>query len=130
MEDGLPGVFAIVHYESVAVQAFILCNLARRCKQAPDGQFVFLLDQIWASDGFARHNEDVGRSHRIDVPKGNAEVVFVDPIGWNLPVRDFLKEGFLTHGMEDSVVVQGSGEIANEGSYATRLESNRAVLRC
>lgn len=60
--------------------------------------FIFsaCIRQVW--DGLFGDNQNVGRSLGRDVGKCEAEIIFVDDIGWNLFADDFAEDSVATHG--------------------------------
>jgi hypothetical protein len=94
----LSPIVATVDNGAVSVpQALLLGQLSGHDKQVPDEVLVLRIQIVERRDGLVGHDEDVRRCFRIDVPKGDALIILVENVGVDLPVDDFLENGFLGH---------------------------------
>jgi len=93
VRHGLSSPFFAIKDQAVAIADAQLLgqprgNQVQMTEHAP----VFLGDIGMSPDGFAGDHQDVNRRLRVNIAKGQALLVFVNDVGRDFPVDDFLKE--------------------------------------
>lgn len=98
MGDAFAGVFSVVDdkAESVFVQAKIARNTFGLQEQMADHLMILRLGLGDAGDRFFGNHQHVHGGLRVDVVKGEDEVVFVDDFSGNFAGDDFLEESHHT----------------------------------
>ena len=101
MEHGLPGIFAAVHHDAVAVlrESFPTRVLGGGQGQLADQVRLRRLQVIQGRNDLVLRNEQhVHRRLRCDVLERQHVVVFIDDGGRDLATDDLAEEGFAAHG--------------------------------
>lgn len=98
VKDGLPCTRAVVHDETVVCQPLPFGHLPGGGEEMADERLVVFLDGVGTRDRLARDDEDVDGRSRVEVPEGDAAVVFVDEVARELAVSDLLKQGLFAQG--------------------------------
>ncbi len=96
MRDGFAAVRPVIDDDAVTavIEAFFFGNMPRGKKQLAQKRFIPILSLRDAFDFAFRNDEDVSRSLRIDVSKGEQSLRFIDNVCRDLPRDDFLENGF------------------------------------
>ena len=96
MRNFLAGVAAVVEDETVAAsdEAEVFCDGGGFYQQMAEDGVVGRGGVFEGGNGFARDDEDMCGRHGLDVPKRDDVFVFVDDVGGDFFVADFLEEGF------------------------------------
>jgi len=88
VEDGLPGLSAGVDHGAPVLQAGIFGHLGGHQQEVSQQGAIGGLRFFKAGDVLARNHKQVHRGLRLDIGKGNAVLVFMDPLGWDLAAQD------------------------------------------
>lgn len=99
MRHGFAGVRAVVEDEPKTIlrEAEFLRDLARLEHQVAENLVIFSRRFGDAGNGFLRNQQNVRRGLRVDVAKGDDEVVFINDLRRDFARDDFFKQG-LAHG--------------------------------
>ena len=100
MGDSLPGILPVVDHDSVAlVQFFGFGDLGGGEQEFPEDGFVVQLGSGEPGESVfvLGDDEDVDRSNRSDVSEGEDVLIFVDDVGRDLLVDEFVENGFFGH---------------------------------
>ena len=94
MEDFLTGVGVAVGHEPVAafVHSQLVCDFGYSGKNRAHDGGVVGIDVIEGGDMLLGYDENVLGRSGMNVPKGDTEIVFVNPLGGNLTVEDLAEE--------------------------------------
>ena len=91
--DGLATVFAGIDNSPIAsVEAFRQGNLGGHPMQVADQRIVLFAGVSNRGNVFARNDEHMHGSLRIDISEGIALVILIDGLGWNAAINDFAKD--------------------------------------
>ena len=93
MKDGLPSVISVDHDQAVAAQALLFGNLSSDVYHMTNEAFVLGRHVFDAVDFLFRNDQDMRGRSRVDVPKGEHLVVFVDFVGGQVPGQDLGEDG-------------------------------------
>lgn len=91
MEHGLAGAGAVVHVEAEILQPFLFGNPACHQQQVAKQALVALFGIRQLGDGLLGDYQEVGGRLGVNIPEGQALVVFKDDIGGNLAIDDLGK---------------------------------------
>ena len=98
MRDAFAGVFSVVdgQAKSVFVQAKVACNIFGLQEQMAEHLTIIRFGLGDAGDRLFGNHQHVHGGLRVNVVKGEDEVVFVDNVGGDFAGDDFLKESHHT----------------------------------
>src|ERR1051325_1379116 len=73
MEDRLPGVGARVRDKTIPSlsDSFFLREFPRDGEEMPDQRLVFRFERVYRLDVLVRHDQNMRRSHRVQIAKGS-----------------------------------------------------------
>ena len=93
MEDALSAMFTGIDYGAVAVfEIEFLGDMGDHLEEVSGEAGVFGGEIIEGDEWFFGYEEDVDGGLGIDIMEGEAELVFVDDIGGDFAVDDFLED--------------------------------------
>lgn len=103
MVNLLASVAVAVEYCTVAAlgNAFLFGKIPRNQKHVADERRVFVTDIVHRRYGFAWHDQNVGRSYRIDVAKGHDLLVFIDEVAGYFARNNFFKKSHFNLTMKE-----------------------------
>lgn len=123
--NGLSSVPAIVdhHPEAIFTQSLLLRDNAYASEKVSKKILIRGIGLSDPDDQLFRHEEQVHRGLGSDVPEAEAQVVLVDDISRNLPIRNLLEDGFFSHGK--IAVLRTEAEAPSEATREPSLSSSR-----
>ena len=99
VRDGFAAVGAVVDddTESIFVDALLFGDGGDAGHHVAEEGLIIVFGEGDAGDEFFGDEEEVSGGPRADVAEAEAEVVFVDDVGGDFAVDDFLEEGLVGH---------------------------------
>ena len=97
MRHTLTPLLAAVDDHAIALrQAQLAGDFSRHQELMPDERLMFVGELVERGDFFARNDEHVRWRLRVHVAKGEAEVVLIDDVGFDLAVDDAFEDRHLS----------------------------------
>lgn len=98
MVNGLAAVIPSIDNYAIALVQLLRASKFRGCShQMAQQRLVLGKCLCLRTDVLFGYDQQMRRRLRIDVRKSNAQLVFVDTVGWNLPSDDFAKQTIRIH---------------------------------
>ena len=94
VEHGLAGASAVIHVQAEVLQPLLSGDLTGHQQQMPKQCLIGLFSIGQLGNRLLGNHQKMGRRLGIDIPEGQALVVFEDDIGRNLPVDDLGEKRF------------------------------------
>jgi hypothetical protein len=135
MMDSLPAVIARIHHHAISLLELLRARKFRRSRHQVAEQRLVLRQRSGLRDNMDLWNdEQVGRCLGIDVGKANAQLVFIDSVGWDVTRDDLAKQAVWTHfidvgGRNAFFTSESTSDALPQPTGCTLRQTQRGVLQ-